>query len=108
MLITIDKNDIAEEYAIKSSNVLHIKYRYDIEKMTITYKSGKQYLYHNIPKTVFQKIITNNSIGSAIHEHIIKTGDGKNKYNESVATILNEQELNYLYNIINNYENIHK
>lgn len=101
MLFLIEQTDNSKEFVCKSSNVLHIKYRTDIKKMTITYKSGKQYLYENIDDKIFNMFLKSDSIGKVVNSLFGKNVKGKEKYMEQMVQILNEDQLKYLYDIIN-------
>lgn len=96
------KNEIinGEESFFASSNVLYIRYRNDVKKMDIVYSSGRQYLYHDVPKYIYYEIRDAKSQGSKINELLIKKGYGKELYKEEKINNVQDDTKAYLLETI--------
>jgi hypothetical protein len=55
---------------ITSSNIQTVEYNEDINTLVVEFKSGAKYAYSNVPKEVFDRMITASSIGSYLNENI--------------------------------------
>lgn len=55
---------------IKSSNIKTIDYNEEIQTLTIEFQSGSKYAYSNVPKSVFARLFSADSIGRYVSENI--------------------------------------
>lgn len=55
---------------IKSSNIKSIEYNEEIQTLTVEFQSGAKYAYSNVPKNVFARIFSADSIGRYVSENI--------------------------------------
>ena len=55
---------------IKSSNIKTIEYNEEIQTLTVEFQSGAKYAYSNVPKTVFNRLVSANSVGRYLNENI--------------------------------------
>jgi hypothetical protein len=55
---------------ITSSNIQTVEYNEDINTLIVEFKSGAKYAYSNVPKGVFDRMITASSVGSYLNENI--------------------------------------
>jgi predicted component of type VI protein secretion system len=55
---------------LQSSNIEKLLYNSDSEVLEITYKSGKVYLYFDVPKEAWDSLKTAESFGSHVAQHI--------------------------------------
>jgi len=72
-----------------SSNVLASKYDPISKKLVIIFSNGGQYLYDNVPESVFLNFQKSDSQGKMIHS-IIKSFSGKKVSVVDVSTILED------------------
>lgn len=103
MLVYKQQLSDGEESFFDSSNVVYIRYQDSVKKMDIIYKSGKQYLYHDVPKNIYYEIRDSKSQGQKINEMIIKKGYGKELYKEEKINILDTVTMEYLYSVVNRF-----
>jgi hypothetical protein len=55
---------------ITSSNIQTVEYNEDINTLVVEFKSGAKYAYSNVPKEVFDRMITASSVGGYLNENI--------------------------------------
>lgn len=55
---------------IKSSNIKTIEYNEEIQTLTVEFQSGAKYAYSKVPKNVFTRLVSANSVGRYLNENI--------------------------------------
>jgi hypothetical protein len=92
--------DLTEESFFESSNVLHMKYNQHLSKMTILFESKRMYIYHDIPKYMYYRIVNADSQGAKIHELLGKS-KGKRLYKEEYIKDITTEQLEEIKQFIN-------
>lgn len=55
---------------INSSTIISADYTEETETLIIRFKNGRDYIYHNVPKYVFEEFISSPSKGQYFNLHI--------------------------------------
>jgi hypothetical protein len=80
MAITFDKslevvngqsiNNFGENLVIESELIKSVSYHPYTSILEITFQNGSQYAYFNLPKKVYQELVTSDSKGKSFHKLI--------------------------------------
>ena len=62
-------------YKVESSNIKKIAYDLEVERLFVTFTSGSEYAYENVPKEIVCNLLFSDSIGKTFHDSV------KSKYN---------------------------
>ena len=55
---------------INSSNIQTVEYNEDLNTLIVEFKSGAKYAYSTVPKAVFDRMITADSVGRYLNSNI--------------------------------------
>ena len=68
---------MVDRQPVKSSNVKSVGHDPDTNTLSVEFRDGSIYYYHDVPKDIHESLVSSKSIGGYIHANI------KGKYNHS-------------------------
>jgi hypothetical protein len=92
MILNTFEQDGKIENIYDSSNVLASKYDKNKRKLAIIFGSGHQYLYHDVTLEDYNKFVSDDSQGKAIHKYIKKYKNEKAGDKVDVSVIKEQVE----------------
>ena len=72
--------DTIKRQPVKSSNIKEMGHCPITNRMTVMFNNGSKFCYSDVPTDLYEKVIKADSIGSAHHELIKKTGKQFKKF----------------------------